>query len=196
MFAAILDTCVLWPSLQRDFLMSMAVEGLYRPLWSEAILEELHRHEQIKLIKRGTDPDAAVARADKLLNTMRLYFDDALVVGWEPLEGTYGLPDVDDEHVVAAAVVGGAGAIVTDNLKHFPFEQVPQNIQVLTGRDFAVNTADVDPERAARAICEMSARRSDQTPKVIVELLVARYGMDEVAEVVMPILDEVAARLP
>ena len=70
-------------------------------------------------------------RADRLLNNMRVYFDDALVVGWEPLEGTYGLPDIDDEHVVAAAVVGGAGAIVTDNLKHFPSDQVPQNIQVL-----------------------------------------------------------------
>lgn len=196
MFAAILDTCVLWPSLQRDFLMSMAVEGLYRPLWSEAILEELYRHEQIKLINRGAHPAEALARADKLLNNMRVHFDDALIIGWEPLEGTYGLPDVDDEHVVAAAVVGGAGAIVSDNLRHFPVDQVPHNIQVLSGRDFAASTADVDPERAARAICEISARRSNQTPHEIVALLAARYGMDQVAEVVTPILDEVAARLP
>lgn len=195
MFAAILDTCVLWPSLQRDFLLSMAVEGLYRPLWSEAILEELHRHEQEKLIDRGSDVETARESADRLLSSMRGHFDDALVTGWEPLDGSYGLPDIDDEHVVAAAVVGGAGAIVTDNLKDFPSELVPSQIQVLTGREFASNTADVDPERAARALCMMSMRRrkTAQTPRELVDLLVNRYSMHDVAEAVIPILDEVEA---
>lgn len=109
MVAAILDTCVLWPSLQRDFLLSMAIEGLYRPLWSEAILEELRRHEQYKLIDRGAEEADAHTRADRLVNNMRLHFGDPLVASWEPLEGTLGLPDPDDEHVLAAAVVGGAG---------------------------------------------------------------------------------------
>ncbi|WP_257014741.1 hypothetical protein [Rhodococcus sp. ACPA1] len=27
---------------------------------------------------------------------MREYFDDALVTGWEPLEGTFSLPDPDE----------------------------------------------------------------------------------------------------
>jgi hypothetical protein len=195
-FAAILDTCVLWPSLQRDFLLSMAIEGLYRPLWSEAILEELHRHEQYKLTDRGTEEDAALDQADRLVENMRVHFDDALVTGWEPLDGNFGLPDVDDEHVVAAAVVGGAGAIVTDNLKHFPAALVPSDIQVLTGREFAANTADVDPERAAQALRVMASRRSKtkHTPRELVALLVARYGMHDVADIVLPILDEVAAR--
>lgn len=125
-FAALLDTCVLWPSLQRDFLLSMAIEGLYRPLWSDAILEELFLHEQYKLLDRGSEPGAALAAADHLLGNMRAAFDDAVVTGWEPLDGSFGLPDPDDEHVVAAAVVGGAGVIVTDNLKHFPVALVPQ----------------------------------------------------------------------
>lgn len=196
MFAAILDTCVLWPNLQRDFLLSMAIEGLYRPLWSEAILEELHRHEQYKLIDRGTGEPDALAQADRLLENMRVHFDDALVSGWEPLDGTFGLPDADDEHVLAAAVVGGAGAIVTDNLRHFPAALVPSDIQVLTGREFAANTADVDPERAARALSVMSNRRTKtkHTPHELVQLLVERYGMHDVADIVLPALDEGAAR--
>jgi hypothetical protein len=195
-FAALLDTCVLWPSLQRDFLLSMAIEGLYRPLWSEAILRELHRHERCKLIDRGGEEADALAQADRLLDNMRVHFDDALVTGWEPLEGTFGLPDVDDEHVLAAAVVGGAGAIVTDNHKHFPARLVPNDIQVLTGREFAANTADVDPERAARALRVMSDRRTKtkHTPHQLVQLLVARYGMQDVADIVLPVLDEAAAR--
>ena len=115
-----LDTSVLWPSRQRDFLLSLAVEGMYRPLWSTAILEELEYHQAQKLIRRGAAEDAATQRARHLIDRMRMVFDDALVVDWESLEGSFDLPDPDDEHVVAAAVVAGADAIVTHNLKDFP----------------------------------------------------------------------------
>lgn len=192
MFAAVLDTNVLWPSLQRDFLLSMAIEGLYRPLWSDAILEELHRHEQYKLADRGVDSATALAKADRLVQQMTSAFSDALVTGWEGLDGTFGLPDVDDEHVLAAAVVGGAGVIVTDNVKHFPTDKVPSHIQVIRGKDFAADSADVDPQRAARAICQVAGRRTNpqQTPHELLDLLVQRYAMEAVHEIVLPALND------
>lgn len=119
MFAALLDTCVLWPSLQRDVLLSLAAEGLYRPPWSSVILDELEYEETRKLIDRGATPDEATERASHLIAQMRSAFDDSEVIGWEGLEGTYGLSDADDECVAAAAVVGGAGATVTHNDRRF-----------------------------------------------------------------------------
>lgn len=190
MFSALLDTNVLWPSLQRDFLLSMAAEGLYRPLWSDAILEELHEHEVLKLISRGTAHAEALTRTGHLIDSMRGAFDDALVTGWEPLDGSFGLPDRDDEHVVAAAVVGGAGVIVTDNLKHFSADQLPAHIDVQAAREFAASTISVDPARAARALTEISRRHRNpkHTPQELLEVLVSRYGMGDVAEVVAPLL--------
>jgi hypothetical protein len=78
MFAVLLDTSVLWPSLQRDFLLSRAIEGLYRPLWSTEILAELEHHETQKLINRGEQPDAAAARASHLISQTTTAFDEKL----------------------------------------------------------------------------------------------------------------------
>ncbi|ONM46458.1 PIN domain-containing protein [Nocardia donostiensis] len=184
MFAVVLDTCVLWPSLQRDFLLSLAVEGLYRPLWSSTILEELEFHEARKLVARGEDRRNAETRAHRLIEQMGSAFDGALVEGWEPHEGTFGLPDADDEHVIAAAVVGGAGAIVTDNVRHFPQSKVPKHIQILRPAQFAADTVAVAPGTALQAVEAITGRRRNPPESVehVLETLVSRYGMVEAVE--------------
>ncbi len=140
MFAALLDTSVLWPSLQRDVLLSFDAEGLYRPVWSSAILEELEYHEAQKLCRRGVDEADARRRASGLISAMRAAFDDAEVTGSQALEGSFALPDSEDEHVVAAAVVGGAGVIVTHNTRDFPPDRIPSMIEVQTPAVFAHHT--------------------------------------------------------
>lgn len=184
MLTALLDTSVLWPSLQRDFLLSLAVERLYRPLWSEAVLAELEFHEAAKLTARGTDPADAARRSSALVATMHGAFEDALVVGWEHPEGSYGLPDVDDEHVVAAAVTGGAELIVTANLRDFPAALLPGELQAVPPAEFAAAAVSADPASARRAVAAIADRSGRVgvrwTEAEVLHLLVDRYGMQQV----------------
>jgi predicted nucleic acid-binding protein len=187
-FTALLDTCVLWPSLQRDFLLSLAAEGMYRPAWSATILDELEYSETAKLVERGVGKGEAAHRARHLIEQMRAGFDDAEVRGWEGLEGTYGLPDPNDEHVLAAAVVAGAGAIVTHNVDDFPKSKLPAGVQVLSPNEFAANTVCLDPLRARSAVAAIVRRSGRKGPPLteddILETLVHRYGMAEAVKLI------------
>ncbi len=186
MFSALLDTSVLWPSLQRDFLLSLAIEGLYRPLWSTAILDELRYHEIQKIVDRGHDPVLAEQKAQRLVDQMSAAFNDAVVVHWESLEGAFGLPDVDDEHVVAAALVGGADVIVTSNLKDFPSQQIPKPLKVIAPAQFAADTVAVSPDNARHAVGAMAIRFVQPTSTVeeILDHLAGRYAMIEAVELI------------
>ena len=176
MFAALLDTNVLWPSLRRDFVLSLAVVGLYRPLWSDQILEELRYCEERKLQLRG-EPNAA-GLALRLIEQMRLHFGDAEVTDWDRLS-PYGLPDADDEHVLAAAVRGGAGVIVTENHKDFPTRLLPDDIEVISPAAFARDAVSVDPARALYALEEMSRRRTGQSIADLLDALDTRYNLHD-----------------
>jgi len=155
---ALLDTCVLLSSLGRDLLLSIAVENVYVPYWSDAILAELGAVIRRTFAAAGRDADAA-GYADHLLREMNRAFPDASVPQrYEALVGTFGLPDPDDEHVVTAAVVCGATTIVSDNVKDIPVDRLPDHIHVLPAREF-INGA-VGARRAAvrRAIGNMAQR--------------------------------------
>ena len=112
---------------------------------------------------------------------MTTAFDDALVENWEPHDGTFGLPDPDDEHVVAAAVVGGAGAIVTDNLRDFPIAKIPPHIKVSSPAQFAADTVAVSPDSPARLQPWPRYSAPQLTTDEILTRLVQRYRMAEAA---------------
>lgn len=156
------------------------MEGLYRPIWSQAVLDELIEAEAEKRIKRGAEPDQARVVAKRLADQMNWAFDDSCVFGWEPLVGSYRLPDPDDEHLVAAAVVGGAQVIVSDNVKDLPTDKLPDGLDVVPAAQFAYDTVSVAPALALAAIQQISARYVDP-PRTVASLLTildARYGMN------------------
>lgn len=186
MFSAVLDSSVLWPSLQRNFLLSLAAERTYSPKWSTAILDEVIVNEAEKLTKRGTPAEEAERSAERLIGQMSTAFDDALVTDWEPLEGTYGLPDPDDEHVLAAAVMCGAEVIVTENLKDFPASKLPAPVRAIPARDFVHDTVRAHLTQSCRAVIAICDRSGRHGPKLTAADLLAifdeRYNMTETVE--------------
>jgi hypothetical protein len=96
---------------RRHALLRVAEKGLYRPLWTDRILSE--DQAALEEIHPSIDVSKRFARVHEA-------FDDSLITGWEDLEGGLSLPDEDDRHMVAAAIKGGAQAIITANLADFP----------------------------------------------------------------------------
>ncbi len=110
---AVLDACVLLPTVLREILLGAARAGLYTPLWSDRILEEWAR------ASARLGPGAEVlARGD--VTRLRAEFPQASVAPRPGLEARLHLPDENDIHVLAAAIAGGADAIITLNRADFP----------------------------------------------------------------------------
>lgn len=104
-FWAVLDACVLHPIALADALLWVAHAGVYQPLWSPDILEEL-RHSVLERL-----PEANI---DRRITAMTEAFPEAEVSGYAPvIDGL--MNDPGDRHVLAAAIVGNAQVIVTPN---------------------------------------------------------------------------------
>ena len=187
-----LDTCVLWPNSKRDFLLSLAIEGLYRPIWSDRILSELVFGLRKRDIRRGDDPLEVEARLNKLLTNLKVSFEDSCVSGWEFLEGQYQLPDHRDAHVVALAEFAHARAIVTENLRDFPEDKLPIGITAQHPREFVLNTIYMNPLMASQAVLAMSERSGRHGPKLdpiqYLEKLVEKFELEELRPELGPYL--------
>ena len=183
MFVALLDTAVLWPDLQRDCLLSLAADGVYRAIWSEAIIDEIHYTQVDKHIRHGFTHVQAEEKADHLITQMRTHFPDSSIQGWEHLEGTFGLSDPNDEHVLAAAVLGQAGVIVTND-RGFTEDDIPEGLDVQTPAEFVAYAVDLSPRRALRVLEDMCSRYTNpsHTRDEILDILENRYQMSEAVD--------------
>ena len=151
-FTAILDANVLYPQLIRNTLLSLAVERLYHARWSATIHAEWTRN------LAQDRPELAVKLA-RVVAHMNASVPDCLVSNYERLADSIELPDPDDRHVVAAAIVGHADAIVTFNTKDFPAAALqPYGIEVQHPDEFLMNQLQLQEIPALRAIKKMRAR--------------------------------------
>ncbi len=121
---------------------------------------------------------------------MRLAFPGAEIGA--PRDGAYDYDIVDpgDGHVAHAALLGKADAIVTDDRRSGLATSailLAAAIEVVNPSDFAANTVAAHPEAGVRAVYAMAGRMSQpaQTPQAILRELRARYGMEDVADMLL-----------
>lgn len=111
---AVLDACVLYPTVLREITLGLCDAGLITPIWSERLLEEWARTAE----RLGGAVDATLARGE--IVRLKSAYPDALVPRDLKREAGLWLPDGGDVHVLATAITGEAEVIATLNLKDFP----------------------------------------------------------------------------
>jgi predicted nucleic acid-binding protein len=150
---ALLDANVLYPAPIRDILMQLAVEDLFRAKWTA----DIHQEWIEALLRNEPHRDrAALERTRTLMDTS---VRDALITGYEAMIACLELPDAEDRHVLAAAIVGRCDVIVTQNLHDFPPDSLkPYGIEIPHPDDFLASHLRLAPGKFCIAIRKVRAR--------------------------------------
>jgi predicted nucleic acid-binding protein len=157
-YTALVDACSLVSVWRRNLLLSLAEAEFFRLHWSQTILGETERALAKLHHQRGNaDGDT---RARKAIAAMTKAFPEAMVDDFaQLLANPLGLPDPNDEHVVAAAVKTQAQAIVTENISDFPAELLGKlNLEARTADEFIADTIALEEGLAIPAIRNMRLR--------------------------------------
>jgi predicted nucleic acid-binding protein len=141
------DACVLYPNYLRDLLIQLATTDLFRAKWTEQIHDEWTRN----LLKNR--PNITPEQLQGLRQKINQSTPDCLVTDFEYLIPSLNLPDPDDRHVLAAAIVAKSDVIVTLNLKDFPAAILSQHdIIAQHPDDFIADLLDLHPWQVVAAL--------------------------------------------
>jgi predicted nucleic acid-binding protein len=174
-YTAVLDACVLYPAPLRDLLLSLASGELFGARWTSLIQAEWVRNLAIKR------PELTLDVLNRTVAMMNSAIEDCLVEDFAWLIDSLALPDPDDRHVLAAAIVGHADAIVTFNLKDFPEQAIrAHGIDILHPDDFLIAQYDLDPIRVLGIVKLLRSRL--RKPPISADELIATYEQQGLAQ--------------
>lgn len=111
---AVCDACVLYPFHLRNVLVQASVDGLYEARWTDEIHDEWTRNLLDNI------PAIPPERLRSTRRLMEAALPGARIDGYHHHTDKVTLPDLDDRHVVAAALEARASRILTWNLRDFP----------------------------------------------------------------------------
>lgn len=165
-YTVVLDACVLYPAPLRDLLLSLGTEELFRARWTATIQDEWVRN--LLMNRPDIQPDALRVT----VQNMNQAIEDCLIENFDYLINSLSLPDENDRHVLAAAIVGHADAIITFNLQDFPEEKVKAHgIEILHPDDFLIAQYDLSPLRVLKTVKAIRERLMKKRPKTAQEMV-------------------------
>jgi hypothetical protein len=167
---AIIDACVLYSAPVRDLIVRVSQAGLLQARWTD----EIHSEWMRNLLKNN--PRATRERLERTRSLMDTAIRDCLVTGYSGLVDSLSLPDPDDRHVLAAAIHGGAGLIVTFNLADFPAQSLaPYGLETRHPDELFSQLLSSFPEEFCAAA--RSQRLALKQPPMAVEEFLAKLQM-------------------
>jgi predicted nucleic acid-binding protein len=169
----VLDACVLYPAPLRDFLLSVAFEEVFIPLWSDEIQHEWVRNLLFNRLDLDKD------RLEKSVEIMNLAFPNANVEFKADIIEKIELPDIKDHHVLETAIHSQASVILTFNLRDFPNDLLSKfGIVSLHPDDFLMELTKELPVQIQSAFDQMVNRlRNPVKSKIEVKCMLERCGL-------------------
>jgi len=186
-FTAIYDACVLYPAPLRDLLMQLALTDLFRARWTDQIHDEWIRN----LLKNRSD--LTLQKLTDIKEQMNSHVRDCLITDYEYLIPALSLPDLNDRHILAAAIVGSADVIVTANLSDFPASILAQHNVLAQHPDvFISDLLDLKPTKVAAA-ATLCRKRLKNPPKSVEEYLeiLLKQGLSISVSMLRELYDEI-----
>jgi hypothetical protein len=178
---AVYDACVLYSAFLRDFLVRLGIHGRERDFLRVKWTDRIHR-EWTRAVRRQR-PDLARKDLRRICRLMDQHVRGCRVRGYERWEPRLSLPDLNDRHVLAAALACVADVIVTFNTSDFPPTLLsPFGVVALAPDPFVLQLMDTGIVVHAAAEHRQSLRRP---PLSVPEYLDAlrRNGLPAIAAI-------------
>lgn len=157
---AFIDANVIMSFWTLDVILTLADESLLEPKWSAEVLQEFRR--TCNELRRADGAEHIIAN----INTA---FPNALVEGWEWCAEYVVLPDIDDRHVAAAAIVSECDYIVTFNLRDFPSNEMAKlGFEALHPDELVMKLVALDPESVLASMRRLVADKK-RPPRTMAE---------------------------
>lgn len=145
--SAFIDACVLYKANVREVMFEGYIADLYRMWLSVDVVDEL---------ADVLDARSGVGRGQYLATVIRETFPETFIENYQWAISGLSLPDPDDLHVLAAAIVAGIQVLVTDNVKDFSKELVaPHGIDVQSSDEFLTHLLRLHPNTVLEIVQHM-----------------------------------------